>query len=65
MFVVVKEGVYHQGTWGPFRCEEEAIKRARELAAADTDHYHSWVVRRIDPVHGLGSEAASFDKRDV
>ncbi len=52
-YVVVKKGVYQQGTWGPFDTPREAWDRARVLADADRDCYHKWAVHSIDPVDGL------------
>ncbi len=58
---MVKEGVYMQGTWGPYGSVGEACDAARTLAAADIDCYHAWVVYPIS-VDGLGDELGKVRK---
>ena len=61
IYVVVKEGVYMQGTWGPFGSVQQACHAARKLAAADSDCYHGWVVYPIS-ADGLGDELGKVRK---
>lgn len=59
MWVVIKQGVYMHGTWGPYPSEAEAVVNARRLATLDTDDHHSWEVWSIDGKDGLKERAYS------
>ena len=48
-FVVVKQGVYMQGIYGPYDSVEAAKWEARKRAEEDEDHYHTWEVRELTP----------------
>lgn len=61
-YVVVKRGVYHQGTWGPYPTQENAEEAARILASADRDDYHAWEVHTIHPADGLGDILFAINK---
>lgn len=65
-YVVVKEGVYHHGTWGPFDTLKGACDAARMLADTDGDCYHEWSVYYISLTQGLvGDKLGSVHKKCV
>lgn len=77
-YLVIRQGVYIQGVWGPFDVAEEAILFARSLAAEDKDSYHSYDVRPVSRADlgrgdrdmglgdgGLGEKIASFAQEHV
>jgi len=53
-YIILKEGVYMQGVYGPIEDSELAIARTIELADADSDDYHHWSVYYLE-WEGLGS----------
>ncbi len=61
VYVVVKTGVYMQGTWGPYASLKEACSAARDLADKDSDCYHEWEVCTIS-TDGLGDDLGSASK---
>lgn len=46
-FIVVKQGVYMRGVYGPFATQAEARTQAQALADADSDSYHTWDVHSL------------------
>ena len=61
-YVIIKQGVYQHGAYGPYPSQEAASVRARELAQADKDDYHVWQVHEITP-DGLGEVLDDAVKR--
>lgn len=63
-YVVVKQGVYIQGVYGPYSLWTKARLAAQELARADSDAYHDWTVMQLTP-QGLQEphRAASYRGR--
>ena len=47
MFVVIKQGTYMQGVYGPFPSPVIAEVYALAFALTDKDSYHDWVVHEI------------------
>lgn len=48
-FVVVKQGVYIQGVYGPFIVISAAINAAGAFAFNDRDSYHEYDVHELKP----------------
>lgn len=64
VWVVVQQGVYQHGTFGPFADESLAREFAdRQAADPDEDGYHSYEVRQMDR-WGLLGVVYSVQKKD-
>ena len=62
VYVVVKQGVYQHGAWGPLTSLGSARAVAQSLASSDEDEYHAWCIHSIDPETGLGDMLEAFSK---
>ncbi len=70
MYIIVKQGVYIQGVYGPFQDGrfskglEDAKKAANKLAASEPDDYHTFDVYELRK-KGLGKHVYTVEKSQI